>query len=87
MDIGKDTDDLSFDPANKRVYVACGEGVISVIEQADADHYRNIATIATAPDARNGVLIPETGEYAVTVPQQGGQDAKVLVYKAQPAKK
>jgi DNA-binding beta-propeller fold protein YncE len=83
VDCGKDTDDLSFDAANKRIYLACGEGVISVIQQDDADHYRNTATIVTAPDARNSVFVPETGEFCVTVPQSGNHPAEVLVYKAQ----
>ncbi|HZP61648.1 MAG TPA: hypothetical protein VFB27_15085 [Opitutaceae bacterium] len=82
VDIGRDTDDLSFDVTNRRVYVACGEGVTSVVQQDDADHYRNIATIATAPGGRNCGFVPETGEYFVTVPQQPGQEAKVLIYRA-----
>ncbi|HKB91186.1 MAG TPA: hypothetical protein VKC60_11770 [Opitutaceae bacterium] len=81
-EIGKDTDDLSFDSANKRVYVACGEGVISVIQQEGPDHYRNIANVPTAQGARNCIFLPETGEFCVTVPQNGEQPAKVLVYKA-----
>lgn len=86
VDIGRDTDDLSFDAANHRIYVACGEGVTSVIQQDDADHYRNIATVTTAPGARNCGFVPETGEYFVTAPQRAGQDAEVLVYRAQPQK-
>jgi WD40 repeat protein len=80
--IGTDTDDLAFDPANKRIYVACGEGVISVIQQDDADHYRNIASVTTAAGARNCVFIPESGEFCVTAPQRDDQPANVLVYKA-----
>jgi DNA-binding beta-propeller fold protein YncE len=83
VDCGKDTDDLSFDATNKRVYVACGDGVISVIQQDDADHYRNTATITTAPGARNSVFVPETGEFCVTVPQSDDRPAEVLVFKAQ----
>ncbi len=82
VDTGKDTDDLSFDPANKRIYVACGEGVISVVQQDDANHYRNIATVKTASGGRNGLFIPETAEFCVTVPQQGGEPATLLVFKA-----
>jgi DNA-binding beta-propeller fold protein YncE len=81
--IGTDTDDLAFDPVTKRVYVACGEGVISVIQQDDADRYRNIASVTTASGARNCVFIPESGEFCVTVPPRDDQPAKILVYKAQ----
>lgn len=86
VDTGKDTDDLSFDPDRKRIYVACGEGVISVIQQDDDDHYRSIATVTTALGGRNSIFIRETGEFCVTVPQRGTQSAGVLGYQAQPAK-
>ena len=88
VDTGTGTDDLSFDPANKRVYVACGQGVISVVQQDDADHYRNIADVVSAPGARNCVFIPESGELSVTAGQSKDQrqPAEVLVYQSQPAK-
>jgi hypothetical protein len=80
-DIGEDTDDLAWDAANQRIYVACGEGVISVVQQDDADHYRTVAKIASAPEARNSVFIPETGEFCVTVPEHDNQSAALLVYR------
>ena len=80
--IGTDTDDLAFDAANKRIYVACGEGVISVVQQDDADHYRSIASVTSAAGARNCVFLPESGEFCVTVPQTDDGPAKILVYKA-----
>jgi hypothetical protein len=80
--IGTDTDDLAFDPVTRRVYVACGEGVISVIQPDDADRYRNIASVTTASGARNCVFIPESGEFCVTVPPRDDQPAKILVYTA-----
>jgi hypothetical protein len=86
MDMGNGTDDLSFDPINKRIYVACSQGVISVIQQDDADHYRNTADVSSAPGARNCIFIPESGEFCVTVPQSKDQSkpAEVLIYQAQP---
>jgi DNA-binding beta-propeller fold protein YncE len=86
VDCGTGTDDLSFDATNKRIYIACSEGVISVIQQDDADHYRNIATVKTVAGARNCVFVPEASEFAVTVPEGPDQKAEVLVYKAQPSK-
>jgi DNA-binding beta-propeller fold protein YncE len=83
-EIGADTDDLAWDAANQRIYVACGEGVISVVQQDDADHYRTVAKIASAPEARNSVWVPETGEFCVTAPAHDGQPAALLVYRAQP---
>jgi DNA-binding beta-propeller fold protein YncE len=88
VDMGMGTDDLSFDPINKRIYVACSQGVISVIQQDNADHFRNIADVPTASGARNCVFIPESGEFCVTVPQSKDQSqpAAVLIYQAQPVK-
>jgi len=34
---------------------------ISVIQQDDANHYRNIADVPSAPGARNCVFVPESG--------------------------
>jgi hypothetical protein len=39
---GGDADDMSFDAAAKRIFVACGDSVISTIQQVDADHYRRL---------------------------------------------
>jgi DNA-binding beta-propeller fold protein YncE len=86
VDTGTGTDDLSFDPANRRIYVACAQDVISVIQQDDADHYRNIADVPSVPGARNCVFVPESGELCVTAPQSKDQTqpARVLVYQARP---
>ena len=66
----RSTDDLSFDSSkSRRVYVACAEGAVSVIQQDDADHYRNIADVPSAPGARNGVFLPASGDFCVTVAQ------------------
>src|SRR4030095_7947246 len=37
--ISGDTDDLFFDAARKRLYVACGEGSIDIISQHDSNTY------------------------------------------------
>lgn len=86
VDTGAGTDDLSWDPANRRIYVACAQDVISVVQQDDADHYRNLADVPSLPGARNCVFLPESGELCVTAPQgkEPNQPARVLVYRALP---
>ena len=37
-----DCDDVFFDQARKRIYASGGEGAISVFEQRDPDHYREV---------------------------------------------
>ena len=51
------SDDAYFDADHKRIYVICGEGYISVIQQNDPDHYALIENIATITGARTGGLL------------------------------
>src|SRR2546421_1019846 len=44
---GEDADDMSYDPESKRVYIACGEGTVTVIQQDDADHYQRLPDVRT----------------------------------------
>src|SRR5438105_2024226 len=41
----QDADDLYYDAGRKRIYVPGGEGLTSVFEQTDADHYRLLANL------------------------------------------
>lgn len=82
VEIGRDTDDLSYDAANQRIYVACGDGTISVVQKDSADRYRTIASVPSGAGGRNCVFVPETAQFCVTVPEDGTTPAKLLVYKA-----
>jgi DNA-binding beta-propeller fold protein YncE len=82
VDIVGDTDDLFYDSAKKRVYVIGGEGFITVLEQLDADHYRQLQKIPTAAGARTGLFVPELGKLFVAVPHRGAQHAEIRVYDA-----
>ena len=52
LEISGDTDDLFFDTKRQRLYVACGEGFLDVIQRRDADHYERTTRLATRPGAR-----------------------------------
>jgi DNA-binding beta-propeller fold protein YncE len=82
IDIVGDTDDLFYDSAMKRIYVIGGGGSVTVLEQEDADHYRRIQTIATAPGARTGLFVPELRRLFVAVPHRGAQPAELRVFTA-----
>ncbi len=82
VDIVGDTDDLFYDSAKKRLYVIGGEGFISVLEQQDADHYRQLQRIPTSGGARTGLFVPELGKLFVAVPHRGSQRAEIRVYDA-----
>ncbi|HWY70279.1 MAG TPA: hypothetical protein VNX88_16540 [Terriglobales bacterium] len=78
-----DMDDLYYDDSRKRVYVPGGEGFISVFEQKDADHYDQMAKIASAIGARTGVWYGKRDRLYLAVPGRANQGAEVWVYEAQ----
>src|ERR1700674_2638811 len=80
LPISTGVDDMVFDPANQRVYVAAGEGFVNVFKEIDADHYQAIGKIPTGPLGKTGLLVPEIKEYFVAVPQHGTTCAEVLVF-------
>lgn len=75
-----DCDDAFYDSARKRIYATGGEGGISIFEQQDADHYRDLARIPTVKGARTGFFSPELDRLFVAVRRQGSQAAAIQVY-------
>jgi len=80
LSIGGDADDLFFDAERKRIYVICGQGVIDVVQQRDADHYQSVAQVPTAPGARTGLLAAARKTLYVAVPARGPSPAEIRVY-------
>lgn len=93
MDTGKevaslpgaiDTDDMSFDPDRKRVYVTSGEGFIFVYQQIDPDRYERIAKIPTAIGARTSAYTGQVGKhnsFYLAVPARANRGAELWVYE------
>lgn len=93
MDTGKeiaslpgaiDTDDMSFDPDRKRIYVTSGEGFIFVYQQIDADRYQRIAKIPTAIGARTSAYTGQVGKhntFYLAVPARANRDAELWLYE------
>jgi len=79
-----EADDLFYDEARKRIYVTGDEGFISVIAQADADHYEPVAKLRTRPGARNSLFVPELDRFFVAVPGEGQKEAELLVFQVEP---
>ena len=61
-----DADDVFVDPKRRRVYVSCGEGVVDVLEQRDAE-YRWLARVPTVSGARTSLFVPELDRLFVAV--------------------
>jgi DNA-binding beta-propeller fold protein YncE len=76
-----DTDDLFYDAARKRLYVAGGEGFLEAFDQKGPDDYRSVGKVATAAGARTGLYVPELSRFFLAAPHRGGaQQAEIRVY-------
>jgi hypothetical protein len=80
LSIGGDADDLFLDAERKRIYVICGQGVIDVVQQRDADHYQIVAQASSAPGARTGLFVAARNTLYVAVPARGPSPAEIRVY-------
>jgi hypothetical protein len=80
LDIVGDTDDVFYDPANKRIYVSGGEGYITVIKRTSADDYEVSGQVATAAGARTSFFVPRTGRLYVAVPRRRWQKPELEVF-------
>ena len=83
LPISTGVDDMVFDPASRRIYVAAGEGFVNVYQEMDADHYKEIGKIPTGPLGKTGLLVPALKEYFVAVPPHGQVCAEILVFAVQ----
>jgi DNA-binding beta-propeller fold protein YncE len=83
LPIGTGVDDMTFDPASQRVYVATGQGIVNVFKETDPDHYEAIGKIPTGPLGKTGLLVPALKEYFVAVPPHGSKCAEVMVFAVQ----
>jgi len=77
-----DCDDVFYDQSLKRIYASGGEGAISVFEQQDADHYKEVARIATVKGARTSFFSPDLGRLYLAVRRQGSSPAMIQVFEA-----
>ncbi len=83
LPIAKGTDDVTYDPERKRVYVPSGEGFIDVFQQRDADHYAAIGKIPTGTMGKNLLLVSSLNRLYVGVPTHGNVESRILVYEVQ----
>lgn len=76
-------DDMSYDPGNKRIYIA-GTEFVDVFQQKDAGHYEQIGHIPGAFRAKTAILVPQLNRYYLAVPHHGDKEAEVRIYKVAP---
>jgi hypothetical protein len=82
LEIDGDVDDVFYDAARHRLYVACGDGHVDVFDQRGPDTYALAGRVATASGARTCLYVPELGRLYVAVPHRGGQQAEIRIYEA-----
>jgi DNA-binding beta-propeller fold protein YncE len=79
-----DTDDMSYDPDRKRIYVTSGEGFIFVYQQIDPDRYERITKIPTTIGARTSAYTGQVGKhnsFYLAVPARADRGAELWVYE------
>jgi hypothetical protein len=76
-------DDVFFDANRKRIYVIGGEGIISVIQQSDPNHYELVANVPSAVGIRTGYFFAKRDRFYVGVPAKGNDPAQVWTYEAE----
>lgn len=81
FEIVGDTDDLFYDLATRRIYVAGGEGFITVLQQDGPDRYSTIQKLATAAGARTSLFAPELRRLYLAVPHRDTQRAEIRIYE------
>ncbi len=79
------TDQVTWDPVNRRVYVTGGEGYVSVVEQTDADHYAEVQKPASGPGAKTAILTPKGDRlYVAQSPGESKAMGKLIWFDIKP---
>ena len=73
-------DDISYDPASKRIYLA-GDKSIDIFQQNDSAHYSHLGSVAGAFRAKTAILIPQWNRYYLAVPGHANSKAEVRVFE------
>jgi hypothetical protein len=80
------TNELLFDKANRRIYLA-GDHYVAAFQQKDADHYEELPRVASDKGAKTAILVPELNRLYVAVAGKAPTKAGVLRYEVGPASK
>lgn len=75
-----DSDDIFYDAARKRVYVAGGEGFLEAFQQNGPDAYQSLGKIKTGEGARTALFVADLNKIYLAVPKKPNQKPAVYVY-------
>ena len=83
----QDSDDLYYDVARQRVYVAGGEGYIAVFQRVSADHYKLLSKVPSSVGARTAGYFGKGKKgfdrFYLAVPARLDHGAEILIYTVQ----
>ena len=83
----QDADDLYYDAARRRIYMAGGEGFIYTFQQTDPDHYQLLVKIPSALGARTAGYFGKGKKgfdrFFLAVPARAGRGAEIWIYTVQ----
>jgi YVTN family beta-propeller protein len=83
MPMAKGADVVMFDPGLRRIYVACGNGSISVFQMDDPTHFRKLADVSVEPKIHSLAVDPRTHRvYAPAEQEKGRPASKMFVFEA-----
>ncbi len=78
--IGGTADDMYFDPANQRVYIACGAGVLEVFHENTPNSFALLAAVPTTWGGRTSLLDDTSHTLYLAIPHHGSQRSTIRVY-------
>jgi DNA-binding beta-propeller fold protein YncE len=78
----RDSDDVFYDRARKRIYASGGEGAIWIYQQQDTDHYKELTRVNTVSGARTSFFSPDLGRLFVAARAEAAGPAEIRVYEA-----
>ncbi|NDQ57066.1 MAG: YncE family protein [Acidipila sp.] len=83
----QDADDLYYDAARRRIYMAGGEGFIYTFQQKDPDQYQLLVKIPSALGARTAGYFGKGKKgfdrFFLAVPARAGRGAEIWIYTVQ----
>ena len=85
LDAPATSDGLFYDNVHKRIYIPGGDGYLGVFQQNDADHYTELARVASAKGAKSGMLWkPLDRIYLASSPGDNNKGGEILWFALHP---
>ncbi len=72
-------DDMTYDAANKRIYVS-GDKFVEIFSEQDPDHYTEVGKVPSGHRAKVSIYVPELKSFYVASVAEGNTPAKLLIY-------